>query len=134
MSLDQSFRRLFLILLTAVFFCGFVLLVLSVKCPSGYSKSCDDEEPPPPADVNAGLLDELSKSCRIIDDVVDLLLVGRNGLCKSCCLIADIFDNRCCCISTINCYAAVTVTEGLKALFGYHLVHQWKWVRNIVEG
>ena len=34
----------------------------------------------------------------------------------------------------VVCYAAVTATEGLKALFGYHLVHQWKWVRNIVEG
>ena len=34
----------------------------------------------------------------------------------------------------VACYAAVTATEGLKALFGYHLVHQWKWVRNIVEG
>ena len=30
-------------------------------------------------------------------------------------------------------YAAVTATEGLKALFGYHFVHQEKWVRNIVE-
>ena len=30
-------------------------------------------------------------------------------------------------------YAAVTATEGLKALFGYHFVHQEKWVRNIVN-
>ena len=30
-------------------------------------------------------------------------------------------------------YAAVTATEGLKALFGHHFVHQEKWVRNIVE-
>ena len=29
---------------------------------------------------------------------------------------------------------AVTATEGLKALFGYHLVKQGKWIRNIVEG
>ena len=28
---------------------------------------------------------------------------------------------------------AVTATEGLKALFGHHFVHQEKWVRNIVE-
>ena len=30
-------------------------------------------------------------------------------------------------------YAAVTATEGLKALFGYHFVRQGKWIRNIVE-
>ena len=30
-------------------------------------------------------------------------------------------------------YAAVTATEGLKALFGYHFVRQEKWVRNIVN-
>ena len=30
-------------------------------------------------------------------------------------------------------YAAVTATEGLKALFGHHFVHQEKWVRNIVN-
>ena len=34
----------------------------------------------------------------------------------------------------VGCYAAVTATEGLKALFGYHLVKQGKWIRNIVEG
>ena len=31
------------------------------------------------------------------------------------------------------CYAAVTATEGLKALFGYYFVRQGKWIRNIVE-
>jgi len=30
-------------------------------------------------------------------------------------------------------YAAVTATEGLKALFGRHFVQQGKWIRNIVE-
>ena len=33
----------------------------------------------------------------------------------------------------VLCYGAVTATEGLKALFGYHFVRQGKWVRNIVE-
>ena len=33
----------------------------------------------------------------------------------------------------VICYAAVTATEGLKALFGYHFVKQGKWIRNIVE-
>ena len=33
----------------------------------------------------------------------------------------------------VACYAAVTATEGLKALFGYHLVKQGKWIRNIVS-
>ncbi len=33
----------------------------------------------------------------------------------------------------VGCYAAVTATEGLKALFGYHLVKQGKWIRNIVS-
>ncbi len=31
-------------------------------------------------------------------------------------------------------FAAVTATEGLKALFGYYFVHQGKWIRNIVDG
>ena len=31
-------------------------------------------------------------------------------------------------------YAAVTATEGLKALFGYYFVRQGKWIRNIVDG
>ena len=33
----------------------------------------------------------------------------------------------------VTVYALVTATEGLKALFGYHFVHQGKWIRNIVE-
>ena len=34
----------------------------------------------------------------------------------------------------VLCFAAVTATEGLKALFGRHFVQQGKWARNIVEG
>lgn len=34
----------------------------------------------------------------------------------------------------VGCYAAVTATEGLKALFGYYFVKQGRWIRNIVEG
>jgi Na+-driven multidrug efflux pump len=43
------------------------------------------------------------------------------GLCRSTAL------------PIVPVYAAVTATEGLKALFGHHFVHQEKWVRNIVE-
>ncbi len=32
----------------------------------------------------------------------------------------------------VLCYAAVTATEGLKALFGYYFVKQGRWIRNIV--
>ena len=33
----------------------------------------------------------------------------------------------------VVCYAAVTATEGLKALFGYYFVKQGNWLRNIVD-
>ena len=36
-------------------------------------------------------------------------------------------------LSIVPIYAAVTATEGLKALFGRYFVRQGKWLQNIVE-